>query len=149
MGGFTECFLKDTSQKNIDKHNKLLAKAGIPEMYHFYSQKDTKKEYKYFLKGDGVFPEHQFPKDKIKSYKDFRKYWSTNAIGACICPKFGTLRFDCYFGRTPDDVMEKIGKYIAENISEFKGFDGSFGTFMERGMTDNQRKIVQQSGLKY
>ena len=44
--------------------------------------------------------------------------------------------------------MFKIGTYVAENIDQIKEVDGSFSTFMERGMTDEQRKIVELSGLE-
>lgn len=139
MGGFTQLKLKDTSEENIAKHNKMLDDAGVAKKYRFYSEDDVKKEYEYFVKDDGVFPEHRFPKDKIKSYKDFKKYWNPEALGEVFCPPFGTLQFDCYFGRTSKRAMKAIKNYIvnaliAEGVGKtpFESASGSWTTFLER-----------------
>jgi len=147
MGGYTEIKLKDCSQKNINKHNKALRAMRVTKKYRFYSQKDTKFEYKTFLAGEGAFPENQFPKAQINSFKDFRKFWNNKAIGS-FCPLYGTLTFDCYFGRTSDRDLRKIGKYITSIINEIKTVDGSFTTFMERGMTKKEIKLFENSEIK-
>jgi len=146
MGGFTQIKLKNCSNENIEKQNKILASLKVPKIYRFaILEKQQESEYKYFLKNDGNFPEHLFPRDKIHSLEDFKKYWSPSALGECFVSPTGTLQFDCYFGRTSNSAMKKIGKYIAENVEQFKEFHGSFSTFMGRGMTEAQRKVVNES----
>lgn len=147
MGGYTEIKLKDCSAKNINKHNKALRAMRVAKKYRFYSQKDTKLEYKAFVAGLGAFPENQFPREKINSYKDFRKYWSHDALGS-FCPTFGILSLDCYFGRTSKRALRQLGKYVASIIDEIKTVDGSFITFMERGMTKKENKLFEQSGME-
>ncbi len=149
MGGYTELRLKNCSRDNIDVHNARLELARVPKQYRFYSKAEVIFEYESFKVGKGVFPEHLFPKDKINSFEDFKKYWSGKHLGANFCPPFGTLRFDCYFGRTPHKVMRKLGKYLLKNISEFKKAEGSFESFMEKVMTDEEIEIVKKSGIKY
>ena len=132
MAGFTAIYLKDCSQKNIDEQNKKLAAYKVAKQYRFYSLENVRKEYEYFLKGDGYFPEDQFPRNKIKSFEDFRKYWSTESLGEVFVPKFGSLTFDCYFGRTSKRAMHNIANYLIDNISLIKGTNGLFSTFVER-----------------
>ncbi len=148
MGGFTSISLKDKSIRNIFTHNAKLRVAKVPKEYRFISEEDTIIEYEYFKAGEGVFPEDQFPKDKIYSLEDFKKYWSTEALGECFCAPIGALTFDCYFGRTSNRALRKLGKYVAENIDAFEEIEGSFSTFMEKGMTEKERKIVENSGIK-
>jgi hypothetical protein len=143
MGGFTQCFLKDKTQKNIDLHNEKLRTSKVARKYRFYSENDTIYQYECYLSGKGVFSEYDFPKSEIHSYIDFKKYWSTEVLGDVFVPPYGTLQFDCYFGRMSENAMRKMGKYIAENITSFENFDGSFETFMERGMSKKEIKIVQ------
>jgi len=81
MGGFTTIRLKDNSQANIDLHNQKLREFNLAKKYSFYSIEDIEFEYEAFVKGNGVFPDHLFPKDKINSFNDFKKYWSTEALG--------------------------------------------------------------------
>lgn len=150
MGGFTQVKLKDCSAENVDKQNKILAAYKVAKRYRFYNlKKEQEIEYEYFKKGEGVFPEHLFPKDKIHSLKDFRQFWNPKALGEIFVPPTGTLQFDCYFGRTSKRAMRNMGRYIADNINLFKEFSGSFSTFMERGMTRVERKIVEESGIEY
>ena len=140
MGGFTQLFLKDISAENIKKHNKMLDDAKVKKGIRFYSEDDVKLEYEYFKKEDGYFPNDQFPRDKINSYEDFTKYWSTEALGSVFCPEFGSLSFDCYFGRTSNNAMKCIKDYIVEAIlleeyfmnTPFKKASGSWTTFLER-----------------
>lgn len=140
MGGFTQLKLKDTSEENIAKHNQMLADAGVIKKYRFYSENDVKEEYEYFVRGEGAFSERQFPKDKIKNYRDFKKYWNTRALGEIFCPPFGTLQFDCYYGRTSKRAMRNMKNYIInalllpENFmdSPFSHAEGSWSTFLER-----------------
>lgn len=141
MGGFTTIQLKDTSPENIAFHNRLLDEAKVRKDIRFYSEDDVKLEYEAFVNGDGIFPDYHFPKDKIKSYEDFTKYWSTEALGEAFCPRFGMLTFDCYFGRTSDNAMKCIKNYIVEVLLHEKYFfepvpfsklGGSFSTFLER-----------------
>lgn len=148
MGGFTEVFLRNKTQVNIDKMNTLLREYKVPKWYRFYSENDVKFQYESFLKNKGHFPETHFPKDKINSYEDFTKYWSTKALGACFVPRFGTLTFDCYFGRTSKRAMRNMGRFIADNYREIESTSGSFETFMERGMTRIERQIIAESGIK-
>jgi len=147
MGGFTQVYLKDCSYDNILKQNEKLKEYKVAKRYRFASEDDVKFEYNAFVKGLGVFPESQFPKDKIKSYNDFKKYWSTEALGEIFCPTFGTLNFDCYFGRTSKRAMRNMGKYIANNVDEIKKTNGSFSTFIERGMTKIEQALMKQKGL--
>jgi len=140
MGGFTQLKLKDNSEENIAKHNKMLDDAKVKKSFRFYSKNNVKEEYKAFVEGRGAFPENQFPKDKIKSYSDFKKYWNPKALGEVFCPEFGTLQFDCYFGRTSQNAMKNLKNYIinALLLPEYSGktpFDwasGSWTTFLER-----------------
>jgi len=149
MGGFTQIKLKDVSIQNIEKQNAILDIHKVPKKYRFKSLETVQIiEYEYFKRGLGTFHESQFPKDKIKSLADFKKYWNPKAIGEIFCAYSGTLQFDCYFGRTSKSAMRKIGKYLAENINEIREVDGSFSTFLERGTTKAEVKIITESGLK-
>lgn len=139
MGGFTKIQLKDTSAENIAKHNKMLEAAKVRKSIRFYSEDDVKFEYDGFVAGTGHFPEHLFPKDKINSYEDFTKYWSTEALGEIFVPPFGCLTFDCYFGRTSNNAMKCIKNYIIDALLEepfgeqvFAEVGGSWSTFLER-----------------
>jgi hypothetical protein len=148
MGGYTTIHLKNVTQSNIAIENEKLKLYGIPTKYHFYSLNDVRMEYETFKKGEGYFPEREFSRDKIKTFADFRKCWNNKQL-PFFCPKFGTLAFDCYFGRTSIRTMQKIGKYITENLDNFECFSGSFDTFMERGMNQKQIKLFNQLNLKY
>ena len=140
MGGFTKLVLKDKSIDNIRKHNELLSKAKVRKGIRFYSDDDVRLEYDAFLNNEGIFPEHSFPKDKIKTYNDFTKYWSSEALGEIFVPKFGTLTFDCYFGRTSDNAMKCLKNYIVDTLllseyflkSPFEYASGSWSTYLER-----------------
>jgi hypothetical protein len=140
MGGFTKLVLKDKSIENIRKHNELLSKAKVRKGIRFYSDDDVRLEYDAFLNNEGIFPEHSFPKDKIKTYNDFTKYWSSEALGEIFVPKFGTLTFDCYFGRTSDNAMKCLKNYIVDTLllseyflkSPFEYASGSWSTYLER-----------------
>lgn len=149
MGGFTQIVLKDKSRANIDSHNAKLEIAGVPKKYRFYSEGDVIFEYESFKAGQGHFPEHMFPKDKINSLEDFKKYWSSEAVGEVFVPPYGALQFDCYFGRTSKKAMRAIGKYVTENHDAIEKVSGSFSTFMERGMTKLEQEIIKDSGIKY
>ena len=144
MGGFTVVYLKDRSEENIRKHNESLKKYGVARRYRFYSLDDVKFEYESFTKGLGVFPEHIFPKDKIKSFDDFCKYWNPKTVGEVFVPYTGSLSFDCYFGRTSKRAMRGIGKYIADNWKDILAVSGSFDTFMNRGMTRLERRMFNE-----
>jgi len=148
MGGFTQIKLKDTSNKNIKHQNSLLREYGVKKSLTFYSIDDVKFEYESFTKGLGTFPNHMFPKDKINSFNDFKKYWNSEALGEVFCPKFGSLVFDCYFGRTSKNAMRKLGKYLAANHQHIKQAEGSFTTFMERGMTKIERNTIINSEVE-
>jgi hypothetical protein len=147
MGGFTTIQLKDISQGNIDTQNALLKECGVCKKYRFYSEKNVKEEYGYYLKGDGVYQEHLFPKDKINSYDDFKKYWNTESVGEVFVPKFGSLQLDCYYGRTSKRAMRGIGRYLGLNPKQIKKVNGSFSTFVERGMTKIERQIMFEYGF--
>lgn len=147
MGGFTQVKLKDTSRANIDKHNALLKHYKVPEKYRYYSEYDVIFEYEGFKLGTGVFPERQFPRDKIKSLEDFKQYWSSKALGEVFVPPYGTLQFDCYFGRTSKRAMRNMGRYIADHVRDIAKTDGSFSTFMERGMTKLEQQLMTEYGL--
>ncbi len=141
MGGFTQILLKDCSQSNIDEQNEKLDELKVNKSYRFYSGNDVFKQYKYFLKGEGNWDERFFPKDKIKSYNDFKKYWSPEALGEIFVPQYGTLQFDCYFGRTSKRAMNGIATYLSCNYSQIKSVRGSFSTFVERcGKHKNVKK---------
>lgn len=142
MGGFTQVFLKDKSESNIAKHNALLEMHKVPKKYRYASEHDTIIEYGWFQAGEGVFPEDRFPKDKIKSLEDFKRYWSTKALGQVFVPYAGTLQFDCYFGRTSKRAMRNIARYLIENYRDIERTTGSFSTFMERGMTKLEMEVA-------
>lgn len=143
MGGFTSIHLKDTSEKNIAIQNAKLLEFGVPTKYHFYSMNDVRFEYATFLEGKGYFPDHQFPKYKINSFEDFKKYWNTKAIGETFCPNFGSLTLDVYYGRTSERATRLIGKYVIHNYMEIGKVDGSFTTFMERGMSTRDQNFLK------
>lgn len=145
MGGFTLIRLKNCSNENIKEQNKKLAECKVAKRYRFYSEDDVKLEYEYYKKGDGNFPEHLFPKDKINSYTDFKKYWSSEALGEVFVPNFGTLTFDCYFGRTSKRAMHNIAMYLRLNYSQIKETNGSYSTFVERcGYSEKTQKELMQ-----
>jgi hypothetical protein len=148
MGGFTVIRLKDVSQENIDKQNAKLIAYGVNKKYSFYSENNVRKEYQYFVAGEGHFPENLFPKHKIKSYEDFKVYWHPDNVGEVFVPYFGTLTLDCYFGRMSVRAMKKLGSYITNNVLEIEAMYGSVSTFMERGMTRLEKKIVSESNIK-
>jgi len=147
MGGFTAIRLKDISQENIDAQNQKLKEYGVNKRYRFYSERDIQEEYQYYLKGDGVYREDLFPKDKINSYEDFKKYWNPKAVGEIFIPYVGSLNFDCYFGRTSKRALRNIGRFTAENHREIKEIYGTSLTFMERGMTKIERQIIEESAV--
>lgn len=132
MGGFTSIQLKNISQENIDEQNQKLDDLKVAKHYRFYSEKDVEEEYEYYLKKDGVYPEHLFPSEKINSFEDFKKYWSSEALGEVFVPQFGMLTFDCYFGRTSNKTMHGIARYLLENENLIKETSGSYSTFVER-----------------
>ena len=147
MGGFTQFKLRDKSQENIDKHNAILDEYKVNKKYRFYSERDVLLEWEAFKANNGTFPEHLFPKDKIKTFENFKKYWSPEAIGEVFCPEYGTLQFDCYFGRTSKRAMRNIGRYLADHHRDIKSMHGSYETFFERGMTKLERKIMEESDI--
>jgi hypothetical protein len=147
MGGFTEIYLRDKSEENIAKHNEKLKEYGVRKSLRFYSEADIKFEFDGFMKGTGYFPDDQFPKDKIKTINDFKKYWNPKSLGTCFCPNVGSLTFDCYFGRTSKNAMRKLGRYIADHHRDIEQTRGSFSTFMERGMTKLERQIISESKI--
>lgn len=147
MGGFTEIRLKTTDENEIAKENLRLKQMGIPEAYRFYSINDVRKEYEAFLEGEGYFPKHLFPKDKINSFEDFKLYWNTDALGEIFCPAFGALTFDCYFNRTPKYVLKKIGSWCYQNTDKIKEVGGSFSTFVERGMGKFGKRKMKAYGF--
>jgi hypothetical protein len=149
MGGFTNFKLKDVSEMNIMKHNAKLRVFKVPEKYRFYSVSDVLLQYEYFKIGDGAWPEAQFPKDKINSFEDFKKYWNPKALGVVFVPHFGQLTFDCYFGRTSKRAMRGIAKYLAENHRDIESAGGSYETFFERGMTKLERQIMKESAINF
>jgi len=147
MAGYTSIQLSDTSQENIDIQNVRLEIHGVPKKYRFYSNKNIIHEYEYFKVGLGVFPKDQFPKEKINSLDDFKKYWNTQKLSVLFCPPIGTINFDCYFGRTSKRAMRNIGKYLTENIEHIDSVGGSFSTFIERGMTKSEQKLMKEKGF--
>jgi len=150
MGGFTKVMLKDTSHDNIARHNARLEIAGVPRQYRFTDTTNALVEYEWYLahvNGDpnpkarqANYPEHQFPRDKIKSFEDFCKCWHPQVCGETFVPPPGALTFDCYFGRTSRKAMRAIGKYLMANVEAIATVAGSFQTFMERGMTIAERE---------
>lgn len=148
MGGFTQVFLRDRSEENIKAVNQSLRDAGLRKELRFYSEDETRFEYECFLKNDGYFPEDQFPRNEIKSYEDFKKYWNTEKLGAVFVPPYGVLQFDCYFGRTSKRAMRILGRWIVDNHRLIEKTSGSFTTFMERGMTKLERQVIEESDVK-
>jgi hypothetical protein len=132
MGGFTQIRLRNCSEENIKEQNEQLRKYGVAKKYRFYSEAEVREEYEYYLKGDGNYPPHLFPAHKIDSYEDFKRYWSSEALGEVFVPKFGTLNLDCYFGRTSKRAMHNLAGWLLCNLSQVKSVNGSFSTFVER-----------------
>jgi len=156
MGGMVKLYLKDTSIENIKKHNDLLRKCKVKKSINFYSEEEVLFEYQSFMKGVGHFPEHLFPSDKIKTFEDFKRYWNTESLGEVFCPKFGSLLFDCYFGRTSDNAMKCIKNYIVQAIidnfpygSPFKEAGGSWDTFLERCSASKLKLELINENVKY
>ena len=138
MGGFTEIFLRDKSIENIRKQNAELKKLGVTKM-SFYSDDNIMVEWNAYQNGEGVFPEHSFPRG-IKTFEEFKRYWSPEALGEVFCPQTGSLTFDCYFGRTSKRQMKLLRKYLTNfdenlnwNLNKIEKVKGSFSTFVERG----------------
>jgi len=148
MGGWTEVHLKNKSLANIRKQNALLRQYGVKRALSFYSDDDIQSEFDGFRKGTGHFPEDQFPRDKIKSLEDFKEYWNPKRWGSSMIPHIGQLSFDCYFGRTSRNAMRNIGRYIADNHNEIESVNGSWSTFVERGMTKREQEIIKGSNIK-
>jgi hypothetical protein len=148
MGGFTTIKLKDCSEQNIAANNARMELTKVPKKYRFYSENDIIFEYEAFKAGIGVFRDDLFPKDKIKSLDDFKKYWNPKAVGLCFVPEIGMLTFDCYFGRTSKRAMRKLALYLVDNYKEIESVSGSFSTFMERGMTKLERQLINESNIK-
>jgi len=144
MGGYTSIQLKDTSEKNILIQNAKLAELGVPVKYHFYSLNDVKYEYAMFVTRDkrANFPVDMFPPSQIHSLEDFQKFWNNKKL-ASFCPPFGSLNFDCYFGRTSDRAMRAIGKYVVQNYLEIEKIEGSVDDLMERGMSSRQQIFLK------
>jgi hypothetical protein len=117
--------------------------------FKYDSHLDVRIEYEYFKLEDGNWPEEFFPKDKIKSFKDFQKYWNPKALGEVFVAPIGALIFDCYFGRTSKNAMRGIGKYLAVNHRDIELATGSYDTFFERGMTRLERQIMKESSIKF
>jgi hypothetical protein len=145
MGGFTRIQLEDCSEENIAKHNARLQLYGVAKQYHFYSINDIIFEYEYFKAGEGEFKEHLFPKDKINSLEDFRKYWSPEALGEVFVPQIGMLCFDCYFGRTSQRAMKNIVRYLVDNHRAIKYVGGSFSTLLDKAATKLEKEILTDS----
>jgi hypothetical protein len=147
MGGFTEIHLKNKSIENIAYMNEQLALEGVKKSFRFYSDLDIKLEYEAFVRGDGHFPEYQFPVEKINNFKDFKNYWSPEALGRVFCPEIGSLICDCYFGRMSQRAMEKVCRFVALFSSDIEKVSGSWSTLVERGSKNWQRKVFKEYGL--
>lgn len=143
MGGLTKIHLKDPSKENIKFVNDILTGMKLAKNFRFYSEVDVQLEYKAFVDDEGVFNEDQFPKNKIKSYDDFKNYWSTEALGEVFVPKFGCLSFDCYFGRTSQTSMNIIAKFLYSYRYLIGEVSGSYLTFINDRVTMTQKKKVE------
>lgn len=143
MGRFTTIKLKEVDDISIKIENQKLSELKVAKKYRFYSEDDIKLEYDSFKKGKGVFPERLFPRDKIKSYDDFKRYWSPKKLGVVFVPEIGMLTFDCYFGRTSKRAMHNIARYLLMNIDKIESVSGSYSTFVERcGYSEKKQKIL-------
>lgn len=142
MGGFTTIRLKETSQDSITKANAILDKMKVAKQYRFYSENDVILKYEYYKKGDGNYPEDLFPTGKINSYEDFTKYWSTEALGETFVPKFGTLTFDCYYGRTSQTTINKLSRFVYNNRNLIGEVDGSYTTFVDKCDLPTKKKDI-------
>ena len=131
MAGFTQIILKDKSEQHIIDCNCVLNREGVAKAYHFYTMNDARVEYGHFKIGNGVYPEHLFPREKIKSFPEFLNYWNPKSCGHFINP-FGALSFDCYFARNPFIQMKGISDFLVDNYSLIEQAKGSFETFVER-----------------
>lgn len=137
MGGFTSIQLKDTSQENIDEQNAELDALGVAKRYRFYSEKNIRLEWDFYLEcGPELraerFPSHLFPQD-IETFEDFKQFWSPEALGTVFVPAIGMLKFDCYFGRTSTRAMHGIARFLLYSLEGvIKETSGSYSTFVER-----------------
>jgi hypothetical protein len=151
MGGWTKVMLKDTSRDNIDRHNARLEIFGVPKQYRYQHHGNVVEEYEWYLAHvsepdhpnskvrEAVYPEHMYPRDQINSFADFCKFWNPEAVGASLVPPNGALTFDCYYSRMSRRAMRAVAKYLLANVAEIASVEGSFSTFMEKGMTASQR----------
>jgi len=135
MGGFTSLKLRNTSQENIDQHNQHLDELGVAKAYRFHSMRDRREEWEYYRdhpeKRMELYPPHLFPQD-IGTFEEFLKYWSTENLGDVFIPPIGTLKFDCYFGRTSKRAMHGIAQYLLIYGDHIRTTSGSYSTFVER-----------------
>lgn len=143
MGGLTKIHLKDPSKENIKFVNDILTGMKLAKSFRFYSEADVEFEYKCFVDGKGTFPDHQFPKNQIKSYDDFKNYWSTEALGEAFVPKFGCLTFDCYFGRTSQTAMNIIANFLYSYRYLIGEVSGSYLTFVNDKVKVSDRKRIE------
>jgi hypothetical protein len=143
MGGLTKIHLKDPSKENIKFVNDILTGMKLAKSFRFYSEADVELEYKCFVDGEGTFPDDQFPKNQIKSYDDFKNYWSTEALGEVFVPKFGCLSFDCYFGRTSQTAMNLIANFLYSYRYLIGEVSGSYLTFVNDKISISQKKRVE------
>ena len=126
--------LKDKGTENCAVHNMILKYDYKCAKYlQFNSVAHTKFEYEGFKRGVGVFPEHVFNRDEIQTFEDFEKVWNPDCVGEIFVPRYGTGKFDCYFGRTPNATMGNIAKYLFEFSDDIESVSGiSTDTFLER-----------------
>ena len=141
MGGFTKILLKDTSEDNIILMNCLLDRFKVSDKYRFYLRHNAREEYYHYIIGNGAYPAHMFPRDKINSYEGFLQYWNPEKCGDCFVRPFGMLTFDCYFNRTPAAQMKRLAHFLLENRETIAKVGGSFETFVERaGISKKSQK---------
>ncbi len=143
MGGHTKIQLKNRSQEHIDACNESLKVAGVRQEYRFYSEQDTLDEYEAFVKSEGVYPEHLFPRDQINSLEDFQRYWSTEALGESFVSPVGALTCDCYFGRMSQRAMKNLVRWCADNYNLIETTSGSWPTLVERGGTTFDKLVLK------
>jgi hypothetical protein len=134
MGNAVKIILMNKSEENINLQNKRLKDFGVDEKYRFYSNKDLRDEFKYYLKHPDQYPQYLF--NEGLTYEEFKEvYLSLN------WNELGVLWFDTYFNRTPEEEIEKILNYFF-NTPEFVFDDKILGIshLYEEYMNEEQKE---------
>lgn len=138
MGNVVKFILANKSEENINLQNKRLKDFGVDEKYRFYSNKDLRDEFKYYLKHPDKYPQHFF--DKGLTYEEFKEIYLMFNWN-----ELGVLWFDTYFNRTPEEEIEKILNYFFNTpqfvfVDEIEGINHLYNEYMNDEQKKNFKK---------